>query len=115
MPLELQDKSVQHAFTEKTLINFLEYLIISHYSTGNFSAYDIVKYIHRDFGILLSAGTVYNTLYSMERKELIKDNAHIKRKKVYSVTEKGQYVFRTVTSKGYAVTLIKKIFRSNSD
>lgn len=36
------------------------------------SGYDVIMFVHKKFGILLSSGTVYSVLYSMERNGLVR-------------------------------------------
>ena len=53
------------------------------------SGYDVITLIHKKFGILVSSGTVYALLYSMERDGLIRGRLS-QRKRVYMLTEKGE-------------------------
>jgi DNA-binding PadR family transcriptional regulator len=53
--------------------------------------YDITGFINNRFGGILSPGTVYATLYAMERKGVIKGSSDGK-KTVYTLTEKGDQV-----------------------
>jgi len=56
------------------------------------SGYDVVTFIHKKFYILVSSGTVYALLYSMERDGLIR-GMWSQRKRVYTLTEKGEEKF----------------------
>ncbi len=60
------------------------------------SGYDVIKFIHDKFGMLLSSGTVYSLLYSMEREGLI-NGVQNSRKRVYTLTEKGKQNIRVIT------------------
>lgn len=53
------------------------------------SGYDIISYIHKRYSILMSSGTIYSLLYSLERNGLIK-GVQNQRKRVYKLTEKGE-------------------------
>jgi DNA-binding PadR family transcriptional regulator len=53
------------------------------------SGYDATPFIHNKFGMLISSGTVYSLLFSMERDGLIK-GMRAKRKRVYELTEQGE-------------------------
>lgn len=55
------------------------------------SGYDVTSFVNNKFGGILSPGTVYATLYSMERKGLIKGESDGK-KTVYKLTDKGNEV-----------------------
>lgn len=52
------------------------------------SGYDLISYVHNTFAVLLSSGTVYSHLYSLERDGLIVGKYENK-KRVYHITEKG--------------------------
>jgi len=69
--------------------SFMDILILAELRNSAMSGYDIIAYIHNKFGILVSSGTVYSLLYSMERDGLIR-GVWAKRKRVYELTEKGE-------------------------
>jgi DNA-binding PadR family transcriptional regulator len=69
--------------------NFLDILILSELKECQLSGYDAVGYIYRKFDVLVSSGTVYGLLYSLERKGLIK-GASNEGKRVYLLTRKGE-------------------------
>ena len=58
--------------------------------------YDVLGFIHKEFNTLLSSGTVYSFLYSLERDGLIK-GASGRRKRVYVLTEKGKNKIETLS------------------
>ena len=63
--------------------------ILAELKNAPMSGYDVIAYIHNKFGILVSSGTVYSLLYSLERDNLIR-GIWAKRKRVYELTEKGE-------------------------
>jgi len=69
--------------------SFMDILILAELKNSPMSGYDVIAYIHNKFGILVSSGTVYSLLYSMERDNLIR-GIWAKRKRVYELTEKGE-------------------------
>jgi len=69
--------------------SFMDVLILAELRNSPMSGYDVIAYIHNKFGILVSSGTVYSLLYSMERDNLIR-GVWAKRKRVYELTEKGE-------------------------
>jgi DNA-binding PadR family transcriptional regulator len=72
--------------------NFLDILILTEMKKQNsLSGYDITSFVNGKFGGILSPGTVYATLYSMERKGLIRGESD-GRKTVYALTEKGNFI-----------------------
>ncbi len=72
--------------------SFLDILIlIEMKKESNLSGYDVTAFVNNKFGGILSPGTVYATLYSMERKGLIRGESD-GRKTVYKLTDKGSEV-----------------------
>ncbi len=62
---------------------------------GPISGYDVISYIHHKFGFLVSSGTVYSLLYSLERNNLV-EGIWIERKRVYKLTDKGAKTIETI-------------------
>ena len=75
--------------------SFLDILILSELRKRCMSGYDIIAFIHRKFRILISSGTVYSLLYSLEREGLIQGRWN-QRRRVYSLTEKGEKTIRAL-------------------
>jgi len=70
--------------------NFLDILILIEMKKQvNLSGYDVTAFVNSKFGGVLSPGTVYATLYAIERKGLI-EGENDGRKTVYKLTPKGQ-------------------------
>jgi len=69
--------------------SFMDILILAELKNAPMSGYDVIAFIHNKFGILVSSGTVYSLLYSLERDDLIR-GIWAKRKRVYELTEKGE-------------------------
>ena len=63
--------------------------------SGPLSGYDVISFIHNKFHLLVSSGTVYSLLYSLERNGLI-EGAWNERKRVYKLTEKGRKTIETI-------------------
>jgi DNA-binding PadR family transcriptional regulator len=55
---------------------------------GEMSGYDLVFRLHNKYDLLVSPGTVYALLYSLERQGLIKGKME-DRKRVYEITNSG--------------------------
>ncbi|MHA1631790.1 MAG: PadR family transcriptional regulator [Candidatus Freyarchaeota archaeon] len=62
---------------------------------GNLSGYEFIRWVQRKYGVLLSSGTVYSKLYSLERKGLVKGKQG-ERKRVYMLTRKGRAYLDTL-------------------
>ena len=72
--------------------SFLDILILVEMKKqSNLSGYDVTAFVNNKFGGILSPGTVYATLYSMERKGLIEGKSD-GRKTVYELTQQGNEV-----------------------
>ena len=77
------------------LKEFMDVLIMVKMREGETSGYDIINYFHQKFDFLVSPGTVYSVLYSMERDGLIKARG-MDRKRVYTLTPKGEATVKTI-------------------
>jgi len=83
--------------TRKSMIrNFLEIIVLDELRTSSpLSGYDFVDFVRKKFDVLVSPGTVYSVLYSMERKGLIKNEGDA-RKRTYTLTDKGKETINTI-------------------
>ena len=70
-------------------------LILAELQEKPLSGYDIISLIHKRFNVLVSSGTVYSLLYSLERKGLVIADVD-QRKRVYTLTAKGEQTLETV-------------------
>jgi DNA-binding PadR family transcriptional regulator len=74
------------------------------------NGYEIIKYLHREFGILLSPGTVYSTIYSLERQGFIKGENDTSNR-MYKLTSKGEEMINnTCKTVDQLQLLVCKIF-----
>ncbi len=68
-----------------------------------------MTYVNENFDIMLSPGTVYSTIYSLERDNCIVGN-HVGEKRFYTITETGQQRIETYVSlKSEIIDLIKNL------
>jgi DNA-binding PadR family transcriptional regulator len=74
---------------ERIIKNFMDIIIMTELRNRSFSGYDCISYIHSKFNLLVSSGTVYSLLYSLERNGLI-EGVWEERKRVYKLTSKGE-------------------------
>jgi len=81
---------------KRVIQNFMDILVLTEMKKGSLSGYDVIALLHRRFGILLSSGTVYSLLYSLERDGLVK-GVWNQRKRVYELTEKGEQNMQVIT------------------
>lgn len=76
--------------------SFMDILILAELNNGHpMSGYDVIAFIHNKYNILVSSGTVYSLLYSIEREGLIK-GVWMKRKRVYMLTDKGEQTIKVI-------------------
>jgi DNA-binding PadR family transcriptional regulator len=82
---------------ERIIKNFMDIIILAELRNGPMSGYDVISFIHNKFHLLVSSGTVYSLLYSLERNGLIEGTWN-ERKRVYRLTEKGTKTIETILS-----------------
>ena len=80
---------------ERIIKNFMDIIILAELRDGPLSGYDVISFIHNKFHLLVSSGTVYSLLYSLERNGLIEGTWN-ERKRVYKLTDKGVKTIETV-------------------
>lgn len=80
---------------KQAIKSVIDILLLAELRKGEMSGYDAISTIHNKFGVLLSSGTIYSHLYSLERDNLIEGSSDSK-KRVYTLTEKGEDVLETV-------------------
>ena len=84
----------------RTIKNFMDILILVELRKGKpMSGYDVISFIHNRFNLLVSSGTIYSLLYSLERDGLIEGSSvGNSRKRIYSLTEMGKENNRTLSN-----------------
>ncbi|MEM2577349.1 MAG: PadR family transcriptional regulator [Candidatus Bathyarchaeia archaeon] len=89
--------SIEKTLQKRFLKNFMDLLILVEISrTPLISGYDIIVAFQRKFNLFISPGTVYSTLYRLERDGLIRGEER-KRKRVYILTSKGEEFVRRIS------------------
>jgi DNA-binding PadR family transcriptional regulator len=75
------------------------------------SGYQILRHLHETLSIPFSPGTIYNEIYMLERKGLIKSDGD-ENARVYSLTAQGQDTLNEIADKKKEMQdLIAEIFR----
>jgi DNA-binding PadR family transcriptional regulator len=74
---------------KRIIKELMDIIVLTELTKAPMSGYDLISRIHNKYGILVSSGTVYGLLYSLERQDLIK-GAPNERKRVYLLTKKGK-------------------------
>lgn len=83
---------------ERVVRAFLDLIVLMKLSEGceALGGYDFVKLVGEEFDVMLSAGSVYSVLYSMEREGLIQGISK-RRKRVYTLTDNGEAKVKAVS------------------
>jgi DNA-binding PadR family transcriptional regulator len=85
------------SFREKVVKDFLDVLVLKSIKEGSEpTGYKIMKGLSGKLGILLSSGTLYSVLRSLERKGLVKSD--MKSHRIYSLTPKGERFINALLS-----------------
>ena len=77
--------------------NFLDVLVLAELRKRPLCGYDVMTFVHDRFRLLVSSGTVYSVLYSLERKGLIA-GVQMYRRRVYKLTDKGEKTIKRMMS-----------------
>jgi DNA-binding PadR family transcriptional regulator len=96
---------------ERIIKNFMDIIIMTELRNASLSGYDVISYIHNKFNLLVSSGTVYSLLYSLERNGLV-EGVWEERKRVYKLTPKGEKTINTLLGasdkiKGFMPNILK--------
>jgi len=75
-------------FKTRIIKEFIDIIILGRLRIAPSSGYDIIRYIYQKNKVLISSGTIYTTLYSLEREGLIEGRSK-GRKRIYRITSKG--------------------------
>jgi DNA-binding PadR family transcriptional regulator len=74
---------------ERVIKSFMDVIIMTELRKGPLSGYDVISYINAKFNLLVSSGTVYSLLYSLERNGQV-EGVWKERKRTYKLTDKGE-------------------------
>ena len=85
----MQSSKILKDLRKRTIKNFMDIYILGQLQENPLSGYDIIGIVHSRFDVLVSSGTIYALLYSLERDGMIK-GVQDQRKRVYELTEKGK-------------------------
>ncbi|MCW4011828.1 MAG: PadR family transcriptional regulator [Candidatus Bathyarchaeota archaeon] len=79
---------IQSDIKDHLVKSFLDIIVLSMLKDNPIHGYAIIADIHKRFDVLLSPGTLYPLLYSLEKKGMISIEQDGRRKN-YIITEKG--------------------------
>jgi DNA-binding PadR family transcriptional regulator len=93
---KIYERALVKTTMQRMVISFLDLIILSQLRFKNMSGYNVIGFMHVNYGILLSPGTVYSTIYSMERRGLIEGTHNNGRSQCYKLTEKGNLTIKII-------------------
>jgi len=100
---------------ERIVKNFMDVLVMVELRDNPLSGYDVISLIHKKFNLLVSSGTVYSLLYSLERDGLIEGKLN-DRKRVYVLTDKGEKTISAImTANDQIQSIMTNLFRRNNN
>jgi DNA-binding PadR family transcriptional regulator len=79
---------------ERHVKAFLDLLVLGILNGGSLYGYKIIAAIHKEFGVLLSPGSLYPLLHMLEEKKMVSSEAQ-RGKIVYSATPAGRRAFQS--------------------
>jgi DNA-binding PadR family transcriptional regulator len=80
---------------ERVIKSFMDVIIMTELRKGPLSGYDVISYINAKFNLLVSSGTVYSLLYSLERNGQV-EGVWKERKRTHKLTDKGEETISTI-------------------
>jgi DNA-binding PadR family transcriptional regulator len=103
-------KEILTELRKRTIKKFLDVFIMAQLRKEPKGAYDIIAAVHEKFYVIISSGTVYSVIYSMERDGLVR-SSYVGKRKVYMLTEKGEKIINVIIdANSKAQPFITRIF-----
>ena len=85
----MNSSNLLETLQRRVIQDFMDIFILAEMKEGSLSGYDCIGFIHGKFDLLVSPGTVYSLMYSLERDGWI-SGAWNDRRREYELTEKGK-------------------------
>lgn len=98
-----QTKKERKKIIQRVVKHFLDLIVLSQSKKGAITGYSVMTYVNENFDIMLSPGTVYSTIYALERQNCLV-GSHVGDKRCYSITETGQQRIETYVSMKTEIT-----------
>ena len=93
---KLNENKAVEKLRKQTVKSIMDIIVLTELQNSSMSGYDVMGYIHNKFGVLLSSGTIYGHLYTLERDGLIR-GIDDKKKRIYELTKKGRQTLKAVS------------------
>ena len=88
---------IEAAFNAKLVKSFLDVIVLTMLLEGPIHGYKLIADIHTLFGVLLSPGSLYPFLYSLEKEQLVEAQQEGKLKR-YALTSEGRMRVTTMST-----------------
>ena len=85
---------------ERIIKSFLDIIVLVELKEKPQGGYDIITGINEKFKFLMSSGTVYALLSSLERDGLVQGHSGAN-KRIYTLTDKGNFKIETIMKEQY--------------
>jgi DNA-binding PadR family transcriptional regulator len=113
MLLEKEEK-FEEGITQRHVKAFLDLLILGILNGKPMYGYKIIAAVHKEFGVLLSPGSLYPLLHTLENKRIVTSELQ-GGKIVYSATSAGRRAFQnTFTEYRAAIQQLDSFLKSNA-
>ena len=86
---------LEEQITEKHVKTFLDIMVLAMLNGELMYGYQIIAAIHKEFGVLLSPGSLYPLLHFLEDNKLIESRLH-RGKILYQATSRGKEKFEKI-------------------
>ena len=87
---EAMSEALPEEVLEQVIKRNLELVTLSILEKGSMSGYSLIKEISSQFHILISQGTIYPLLYSLQKEGTLAIKNGVGREKIYELTSKGK-------------------------
>ena len=96
-------------FRRRLLREFLDLILLSELRNRSLSGYDALSFVHNKYDYLVSSGTVYSLLYSLERDGLVEGRV-FGPKRMFELTNTGKEMITSIlTTNDDVFVLAKKL------
>ena len=103
----MDDRTIKE-FVRQLVSSTLDVLIIAHFKEEAFSVYNIMEFAKNRFDVILSSGTLYSTVYSMERQGLLQA-FYGYRKRLFKATPKGLHRTNLIVHSKEVAAVVEKM------
>ena len=109
-----KERKFEEGITGRHVKAFLDLLILGILNGKSMYGYKIIAAVHKEFGVLLSPGSLYPLLHTLEEKGMV-DSQFQGGRIVYSMTSNGRKIFQnTFTEYKATIRQMDNFMNSNT-